>query len=36
MSRRSCSERSRVTSSGLSVIGVSARFAAHSAREKMR
>src|SRR6516225_3589120 len=34
MSSRSLSERTRVTSSGVSVIGVSARRCAHSAREK--
>src|SRR5438477_6140851 len=36
MSSRSCSERSRVTSAAVSVIGVSARNVAHSAREKVR
>ena len=36
MSSRSCSERRRVTSSEVSVIGVSSRNAAHSARENVR
>src|SRR3974390_425139 len=36
MSSRSCIERSRVTSAGLSVIGVSCRSVAHSPRENTR